>query len=385
MKKLAPFSILFSLLLIGSCKEVGKVSPVAESQKGKHQITYAKGFSIEQLGNYITVITLHSPWPNAQRPLRYALVAREKMDALTLEITDFDAIVPVPVQTYVATSTTHIPALESLGVLKGMVGFPGTDYVSSKNARSLIASGQISNIGQNEALNTEMTIALQPNVVFGFGINASNSAYNTLATAGIPIVFNGDWTEESPLGKAEWIKFFAPFFNKETLANEIFDTIEMEYQKAKVLAESASTRPTVLSGALYKDVWYLPGGQSWAAQFLEDAQADYVFSGNTQHGSLALSWEKVLEKGQQATFWMGPAQFTSYQEMKKASPHYAQFKAFQNKKVFTFAKTNGETGGLLYYELAPNRPDIVLKDLIHILHPHVLPQYEPVFFKPLSP
>lgn len=187
------------------------------------------------------------------------------------------------------------------------------------------------------------------------------------------------------MGKAEWIKFFAPFFKKEALAEAIFKQIETDYQEAKALAKTASKRPTVLSGALYKDVWYLPGGESWAAQFLADAQADYIFSDQAQQGSLALSWEHVLLRGKETDYWIGPAQFTSYEAMEMASPHYAQFKAFKNRTVFTFAKTVGETGGVLYYELAPNRPDRVLKDLIHIFHPQLLPNYEPMFFKPLSP
>lgn len=385
MKPLVQFLIVFFLLLQWSCKEEGKGGPVAKPLEGTVRIAHAKGFSINPVSEDLTVMTLHSPWPNAERPLRYALVTKEKMGGLALEIGDFDAIVPVPVETYVATSTTHIPALESLGVLEGMVGFPGTEYISSKKARALVASGHIADIGQNEALNTEMTMALQPSVVFGFGINASNTVYHSLATARIPIVFNGDWTEESPLGKAEWIKFFAPFFKKEALAEAIFKQIETDYQEAKALAKTSSKRPTVLSGALYKDVWYLPGGESWAAQFLADAQADYIFSDQAQQGSLALGWEHVLLRGKEADYWIGPAQFTSYEAMEKASPHYAQFTAFKNRTVFTFAKTVGETGGVLYYELAPNRPDRVLKDLIHIFHPQLLPNYEPMFFKPLSP
>jgi iron complex transport system substrate-binding protein len=377
-------SLVFLFLVILSCKEATKTTISSDSNKGPEEIFYAKGFTINKLNSDVTVITVHSPWPKAERPLHYALVPREKWNSVALEIGDFDAIIPVPITKYVATSTTHIPALEALGVLEKMVGFPGTDYISSERARILIRQGKIADIGQNESLNTEMTLALQPDIVIGFSVNASNSGYNTLTASHIPIVFNGDWTEESPLGKAEWVKFFAPFFKKEVLATEIFENIEMEYLTAKELAKDANVQPTVISGALYKDIWYLPGGKSWAAQFISDANANYLFSDNTQTGSLSLSWENVLQQGKEAEFWIGPAQFTSYDNMRNASPHYAEFKPFKNENIYTFAKTTGETGGVLYYELGPNRPDLVLKDLIHIFHPEVLPNYEPVFFKPLS-
>ncbi|MBT8293257.1 MAG: ABC transporter substrate-binding protein, partial [Eudoraea sp.] len=151
----------------------------------------------------------------------------------------------------------------------------------------------------------------------------------------------------------------------------------------KELAKKGVKRPSVLSGALYKDVWYLPGGNSWASKFLEDANTHYPWSDSEQTGSLNLSIESVLAKGQDTDFWISPSQFTSYEEMKKANVHYLQFEAYKNKNIYTFANTKGATGGLLYYELAPNRPDLVLKDLIHIFHPMLLPDHKLFFFKPL--
>jgi len=229
-----------------------------------------------------------------------------------------------------------------------------------------------------------MVIEMNPDVVFGFSINNQNKTYETIQRSNIPIVYNGDWTEETPLGKAEWLKFFAPFFGKEAVADSIFKEIRSNYLEAKSLAKTASNKPTVLSGAMYKDVWYLPAGNSWAAQFLEDANANYLWKETEETGSLSLSWESVLEKSKAADFWIGPAQFTSYKSMIDASLHYQQFDAFKNKKVFTFSSTKGATGGLLYYELAPQRPDLVLKDLIHIFHPELISSHENIFFKPLE-
>ncbi|MFW2377172.1 MAG: ABC transporter substrate-binding protein, partial [Cellulophaga baltica] len=297
---------------------------------------------------------------------------------------EYDAIVTVPITNVVVTSTTHIPVLEALGVEHTLVGFPDTKYISSQKTRKLISEGKVKELGQNETINTELLLALQPNLVVGFSIHNENKMYETIQRANIPVVYNGDWTEETPLGKAEWIKFFAPFYGLEKKADAIFQDITNNYLAAKELATKATNKPTVLSGAIYNDVWYLPGGKSWASKFIEDANASYIFKDTDDAGSLSLSWESVLDKGKKADYWISPSQFTSYKDMTANSLHYQQFDSFKHKKVYSFANTTGETGGLLYYELAPNRPDLVLKDLIHIFHPELIPEYTPTFFKPID-
>ncbi len=374
--------ILFFLLV--SCKPQKKETLPDHILVNTEKIKYAKGFSVEKSANGMTTIKITSPWPNAEASFTYALIPREKLASITLNKNEYDAIVAVPVKNIVVTSTTHIPALEALGVEDLLVGFPDTKYVSSEKTRKRIDQGLVKELGNNDAINTEMTIELHPELIVGFSISSQNKTYATLQRSNIPVVYNGDWTEETPLGKAEWIKFFAPFFEKESTAKKIFNDIESSYLKTKNLAKTAPNISTVLSGAMYKDVWYLPGGKSWAAQFLSDANSNYLWKETLETGSLSLSWESVLAQGKNADFWIGPSQFTSYKDMLAASKHYQQFDAFKNKKVFTFSSTRGATGGLLYYELAPQRPDLVLKDLISILHPPLLPDHQPVFFKPLE-
>jgi iron complex transport system substrate-binding protein len=377
------YAFVFFILLV-SCKQEKKESLPELSPISSTIIEYAKGFSIEKSSTEITTIKITSPWPKAESAFTYALIPKEKLASITLNKDDYDAVVAVPVERIIATSTTHIPALEALGVEDLLKGFPDAKYVSSEKTRKRIDSGLVKELGNNESLNTEMVLEMNPDVVFGFSINNQNKTYETIQRSNIPVVYNGDWTEETPLGKAEWIKFFAPFFGKESLADSIFNDIKDSYIAAKNLAKKAKNKPSVMSGAMYKDVWYLPGGKSWAAQFLSDANANYLWQDAQETGSLSLSWESVLEKSKEATFWIGPSQFTSYQQMNEASQHYQQFKSFQSKNVFTFSSTKGATGGLLYYELAPQRPDLVLKDLIHIFHPELLPEHQNVFFKPLE-
>jgi iron complex transport system substrate-binding protein len=284
----------------------------------------------------------------------------------------------------VVTSTTHIPSLEMLKVDESLIGFPNLDYISSEKTRNRINEGFIKELGKNEDINTESLIDLSPDAVIGFAVDGNNKTFNTVKNTGIPVIYNGDWTETTPLGKAEWIKFFAAFYNKEELANQLFSEIETEYVKAKKLALKASSTPTVLSGAMYKDIWYLPQGKSWAAQFINDANGDYLWKDSEGTGSHSLNLESVLEKGEHAQIWIGPSYYTSLSQLKEAHSVYQQFDAFKNNQVYSFTNKIGETGGLLYYELAPNRPDIVLKDMIKILHPELLPKHNLFFFDLLN-
>ena len=374
--------LALTMLIVLCCKSKNETKLV-EQTKIENPLTYASGFTIERFSDY-TVIEVNSPWPGADKTYTYALVPKEKLPSITLPKEKYDAIIATPVNRVVATATTHVAALEQLGVMDKLVGFPNTDYISSPQARKRIETGDIKDLGANEMLNTEMVLQLQPDLVMGFAINASNKSYQTLENAGIPIVLNGDWTEQTPLGKAEWIKFFAPFFDKDTLADNHFNEIETNYSEAKTLAKNTKNIPTVLIGGLFKDVWYVSGGKSWMAQFLSDANANYLWSDTEETGGIGLSVESVLEKGQSADFWFNPSMHKSYEEMKTASPHYERFMAFQDQRIFSNIMKTGETGGTLFFEQGPLRPDLVLKDLISILHPEVLENHTLQFFGPID-
>ena len=368
------------LFLITSCKETQEKSEVSVEKKIENGITYATGFTIETLPNH-KVIHVSNPWPGAEKTFKYALV--ESKASFTTQYS-YDAIIEIPIKNMVVTSTTHIPSLEMLGMEETLKGFPNLDYISSEKTRALISEEKIKELGKNEDLNTEVLLTLEPDAVVGFAVDGNNTTFSTLRQMKIPVMYNGDWTETHPLGKAEWIKFFGALYNKEKEADSIFQVIETEYNTAKDKVSKATTRPTVLSGAMYRDVWYLPQGNSWAAQFIEDANAAYLWADTEGTGSLSLSLEAVLSKGQNAEVWIGPGQFTSLEQMKEMHAAYAGFDAFKNKNVYSFTTKKGATGGVLYYELAPNRPDIVLKDIIKILHPEVLPEHELYFFSPLE-
>jgi iron complex transport system substrate-binding protein len=357
--------------------------PKSQAHSEAIPIKHAKGFQLEKFENY-TLLTVNNPWPKASKVFKYALISKEKAAFTSFNKEEFNAIILTPIKSIVLTSTTHIPSIEALDEGTSLVGFPGTHYISSKHTRKRIEAGLVTELGANDTMNTELLLEVAPDAVIGFSIDDANKVYSTIQKLNIPVIYNGDWTETSPLGKAEWIKFFGSLYEKEKEADSIFDIIEANYLAAVKIAKNAKKVPTVLSGAMYKDIWYLPNGKSWQAQFLKDANTNYLWSENQGTGSLSLNFESVLEKGQNADIWINPGQFSSYQELTDASAHYTKFKAFQDRKVYSSNLVKGSTGGVLYYELAPNRPDLVLKDLIKLVHPELLANYQPYFFKSLE-
>lgn len=352
----------------------------AEIQSPANEIHYAKGLEIYK-HNGFTIVKITSPWPNAKEQFTYIL--QKKNGIIPDSLKQFMAI-SVPIQSIVVTSTTHIPALELLGVENTLVGFPNTDYISSVKTRKLIATGKVREVGTNETLNTEVLIDMNPDVIVSFGLNNSNPTLDNLKKSGLKVMLNGDWTEQSPLGKAEWIKFFGALYGLDSKANTLFSAIEKEYKNTLALAQKATRKPTVLSGAMFQEQWYVPQGESWASLFLKDAKANYLWADSKGTGSLSLPFETILEKAQEAEYWISPGDFSSLQQMSESNPHYKQFDAFQNKKVYSYAINKGAKGGIVYFEWSPTRPDWVLKDLIKIFHPELLPNHKLFFFQKLE-
>ena len=380
------FTYILLLLAVSfiSCKDDKSiVRSLPEVEEHNNTLKYAEGFKISTFNDRKT-LEITKAWPKAEKKYTYLLLTKEQASKITYNAADYDGVIITPVTKAVVTSTTHIPALELLNVETSLIGFPGTDYVSSEKTRQLIDNGKIRELGKNEGINTEVLLELNPDVVVGFGVDGVNKTFEVIKKAGIPVIYNGDWVEGSALAKAEWIKFFGVLFNKEKEADSIFNNIEKEYLTAKDLAKKAKSNPTVLSGAMHKDVWYLPNGSSAEAQFLKDANVNYLWSETTGNGSLALSFEVVLDKAKDAEFWLSPSYYGSMEQLEKANALYSNFKAFKTKNIYTFANTTGASGGVLYYELGTARPDLVLKDLIKITHPELLGDYEPYFFKKLK-
>ncbi len=372
------FLFFFIILFFIQCKNETKEDKLIFHSK--NEIQYAKGLELYKYQGF-SILKIMNPWPEAKESFTYIL--QEKNGIIPDSLKQFITI-SIPIKSIVVTSTTHIPALELLGVENTLVGFPNTDYISSEKTRKLIDAGKVREVGVNENLNTEVLIDMNPDLIVSFGLNNSNPTLDNLQKSGLKVMLNGDWTEQSPLGKAEWIKFFGALYGLDSKANAVFSEIEKEYKNTLALAKKVTSKPTVLSGAMYQGQWYVPQGESWAALFLNDAQSDYLWKNTKGTGGLSLPFEKVLESAKNAHFWIAPGDFSSLKQMSNSNPHYNQFASFKNKKVYSYAVNKGAKGGILYFEWSPTRPDLVLKDLIKIFHPELLPNYNLFFYQKLE-
>lgn len=347
---------LLAFIAFISCKnENPAVSTAAITVTDTLEVKYATGFDLFKTNEGYRIL-IYKPWPDAKDTLQLDLSRKVTVGDVT-----------IPVEKFIATSTTHIPPLELLEETDKLIGFPDTDYISSKKVRERIEKGAVEDLGFNKNINLERTIALQPDLVMGYGIDEDNAVYKSMMEAGITVLFNGDWTENHPLGRSEWIKVFGLLFDKEKEAYEIFQKIESDYLEAKASVVNLP-RPTVISGATWKDLWYLPTGNSWQGTLIQDAGADYIYKDTQGSGSLSYNLETVLSDAQDADFWIAPGQYTSYSQMAFDNSSYKLFKAFKNKKIYTLAMRKGATGGVIFYEEAAMRPDLILKDLISIFH-----------------
>ncbi|MFM9826016.1 ABC transporter substrate-binding protein [Flavobacterium sp.] len=372
-------AIFLVLISIFGCQKSSENSKKTNSIAA-NSIHYAKGLELYKNKGF-TILKVTNPWPNAKQYFTYIL--KEKNGIIPDSLKQFP-VIRIPLQSIVVTSTTHIPALELLGVENTLVGFPNTDFISSIKTRKLIDARKVREIGTNESLNTEVLIDMKPDLIVSFGIDNNNTTLDNLQKSGLKVVMNGDWTEQSPLGKAEWIKFFGALYGLDSKANAIFNTIQKEYTTTLSLAKKAKFKPTVLSGAMYQEQWYVPQGESWAALFFKDSQSNYLWSKVKGTAASSIPFEVVLEKAKEAQYWVAPGNFTSLEQMTDSNPHYNQFSSFKNKKVYSYAKNIGAKGGIVYFELSPTRPDLVLKDLIRIFHPELLPNHKLFFFSKLE-
>ena len=377
--KITLLSIL-SLLLFSCNKSEKTNNSSQQAPSHKSSIKYAKGFDIQVFENF-KKLTIKSPYPDAKKQQEFILISKNDKDKNQWKKQN---TITIPLQKIVTTSTTHIPMLELIHEENSLIGFPHTDYITSAKTNKLIKNGNIIDVGNEQDFNTEVLISLQPDAVIGFTIGNTTKMYNIIKKNGIPVIFNGDWLEETPLGRAEWIKFFGALFDKDALADSIFQEIENKYNTAKLIAKNAKSRPSILTGILFKDKWNLPAGESFTAQLFKDANTNYLWKETKGQGSLILSFESVFEKAKTADYWIGSGYYTSSEDLSKANNHYTKFDAFTNNKIYTFSKKTGENGGVIYFELAPVQPHIVLQDLIKITHPELLPNYQPHFIEKLE-
>ena len=369
------FISLISFALLEGCFHPRQDQKEARIDSLSFAIKYAHGFKVSDHGGYKTVEVTY-PYQGAQSGYSYLLVQKGSPVPAHDPTTP---VITIPLESIVCTSTTHIPFLDYLNETEKLVGFPTTDYISSQKMRKRIDLGKVTDLGIDKGMNLEMLAMLKPSMVMGYSMNNDLGQLKKIQELGIPIVVNAEYLEKHPLGRAEWIKFMALFFNKEKVADSVFRLIESEYNKTRELVKRVTANPTVMSGIVYGDTWFLPGGQNYAAKLLDDAGCHYLWKEDPSNGFLELSFESVYAKAKDADLWIGVGAFRSLAEIKAAEERYTRFKPFHDGKVYTFNARQGAKGGSEFLELGYMRPDLILKDLVKIAHPELLSGY-PLYF-----
>ncbi|HMN27501.1 MAG TPA: ABC transporter substrate-binding protein [Caldilineaceae bacterium] len=332
------------------------------------------GFAVEYHNHY-KVVTIKTPWQGATEPLRYALV---QCGTPAPEGFTDQEIIQVPVQRFVGMSTTYLPVLEQLGVLDRLVGLDDITYVNNAAVQAMDKAGKLKYIGYGANVNVEQALELEPDLILTYAVGGSDyDAHPKLLEAGLKVVVESSWLDNSPLARTEWIKFIALFFNKEAEATQVFSATADRYTKLAALA-------TAFTDTVYQGTWYMPGGQSYFARYLADAGADFLWAEDTAAGSVPLSFESVFDRAKDAQFWFNQGYVNSLDELLAADERYSDFAAFQQGQVWNNNARVNANGGIDYYESGSANPDVVLADLIKILHPELLPDHELVYYRQLQ-
>ena len=371
------FLIVISIFLLVSCtnkttKTDNKVATDSLSLK------YAEGFSIKYFSDYKEVIVF-SPWVKGSVYARYYLVTDAKINTPS----DGNKVL-IPLKTLAATSVTHFEFLNLLGEIETITGVCSPKIIYNKEINKRIGEGKITDLGDAFNINIEKTLQLHPDAVMMSGYNQDDPYAQRVSQAGIPVLFNNEWMETSLMARAEWIKFVAAFYNKGKLADSIFTDITNHYNDIKQKAETVKTKPNIMAGSNFRGTWYMPAGHSFMGRLFADAGGIYLYSNDTTTGSLPLNVEKVLNDFSKTDVWLN-CSFNSLDELLKADSKHELFRPVKLKQVYNFNKRLLPSTANDFWESAVARPDLLLSDVIAILHPELLPGYELVYAEKLAP
>jgi iron complex transport system substrate-binding protein len=372
---------------VAKCSTV--YDPNVDYFPNKVKVTQAKGFTVEYHRNY-KVVSVKNPWRNADTTFQYVLV-----QCNTPIPTGFKnaQIVRVPVNSVVVMSTTHLPLLDKLGLVDSpkerlrqrLIGVSDFNQINTPSVVAKIKAGKLQEVGRSNSTNVEKILEIRPDLVTTYGIGDPKlDSHPKLIEAGLPVAIIAEYMESSPLGRAEWLKFMALFFNREAEAERIFSQMAQRYQSIAKIAQTAKTQPTVFSGFDSRGTWYIPGGDSYAAKFISDAGGDYIWKDDRSTGSLNLSFERVFDRAQTADVWINSSQaWHNVNDIINTDRRYAKFRAVKNAQLFNPTARMNATGGNDFWEGGTANPDVVLADLVKALHPELLPNYQFVYYRSL--
>ena len=358
--------ILASLLLLVSCVSNKKTSLEAFNQD-IYTPEYASGFKILGADNVqSTLIQVFNPWQGAKDVEMSYFISRNGEQAPA----GFTGpTIPAGAKQIVCMSSSYIAMLDALGQADRIVAVSGIDYVS--NPYIIAHKDSIKDMGPE--MNYELLLGLKPDVVLLYGIgDAQTAVTDKLKELSIPYMYVGEYLEESPLGKAEWMVALSELTDSREKGIEIFSEIPKRYQTLKDLTASVEQRPTVMFNTPWNDSWIMPSTKSYMAQLVNDAGADYISKENTSNSSAPIGLETAYGLIQKADYWINVGMASTLDELKAVNPKFTDAKSVREKTAYNNNLRLTATGGNEYWESAVIRPDIVLRDLIHIFHPELV-------------
>ncbi|MDO9000108.1 MAG: ABC transporter substrate-binding protein [Bacteroidota bacterium] len=356
------------LLLLGCKTSNDNKEKAAITLTKDTSIKYAKRFAIAS-NNNITMLYLFGNKDNFDTTATYIVYA----DSSAIEnIPKNITAVKSPCKNIAALSSIYATMLCELGLIDNIIAIDNIDYYNNAEIISRFNSNQIIELSKGIDIDLEQTIQLNPDIIFTFGMGDPKKDVNPkLLQTKIPVAISLDHKEESPLARAEWIKFFAAFVNKKELADSIFNSVEKKYNELTALASSVENKPSVFNDVKYSDSWFMPGGKSYVANLINDAGANYLWRDDANYGSIPLSFEQVYVKAKEADFWINQSTLKTKTELLSFDKRYSEFKAFKNGNLFNNTKTTNKKGYSTYWETGMIYPDKILSDLIQIFHPEL--------------
>ena len=353
---------LWVLLLVTLVACAPKANENTEKAQGDNLMRYARNIVVyeKDYGYRVEVIC---PWDTTLSLGKFALVS-DTTKSVGEELTE----VKVPIESVVSFSATQWAVFMRLGEINRVKGILEGRFVTDSTMRSLLAQEKVYDIGTEAAADIERMIQIQPDILlYSPYFDGNQGGLNVTGAVLFPFA---DYMENTPLGRAEWIRVIGMLTGCEDKADAWFDDIERRYNALSTLCANVEHRPTVFSDLAFNGQWYVAGGRSYIARLFADAGADYIWKDNPSTASVPMDAESILAKAQHADYWRvinsNPFPMT-YESLGKESPVYPLFDAFKNHKIIVCDILS--TG---YFEQSQCEPDLLLADFIHFFHPELL-------------
>jgi iron complex transport system substrate-binding protein len=374
--------LIFCIAAIISCNEK-RGSKLPDQSQGHELISIAKRISIEEFSGY-TKVTIINPWQGADNiNMVYYLVSRGA--GLPRNI-DTSKVIRVPVGKIVCMSTTHVSMISALGKENTIAGMSGTSFIYSLKLKGLAEKGQISDVGYEANLNKELILKIMPDLTMIYGVGSESSGYvGKIEELGIRVIYNADYLETDPLGKAEWIKLFGALYCEEKMADSIYTSEAGAYNNLKsFIAGNIKSRPEVLLGLPFKDTWFVSPGNSFVSKMIADAGGEYLWKDTESSVSMPYGLENVYLKAVQAEYWLNIGTVKVKSDITAVDRRLTALPCFRSGKLYNNNKRVNDAGGNDFWESGTVFPHIILNDIASILHPELFPDYKLFFYRKID-